>query len=144
MAVTVRIAQQEDADALLGREELDTQVSAECDPGRQAELFAAQPAAHHFPQLMARQVRDLCRFLVARHGGLAAAVWTGLRAARTCSSVLSAPQPLKGMRAACRCASKGRTVAFRAVRRVESEAETGERTVTGLCWRPIGPAGGRA
>ncbi len=62
----------------LGREDLDAQVSAECDPGRLAELFAARPAVRHCPQLMARQVRDLCRFLVARHGGVVVAVWTGL------------------------------------------------------------------
>ncbi|MFF2078519.1 HhH-GPD-type base excision DNA repair protein [Kitasatospora sp. NPDC058162] len=59
----------------LGGEDLDTHRIAQHDPAHLAALFAAPPAVHDSPALMARRVQELCRHLVARHDGRAAAVW---------------------------------------------------------------------
>ncbi|MFB7908282.1 HhH-GPD-type base excision DNA repair protein [Kitasatospora sp. NPDC056076] len=110
MDITVRIAQQPEADALLGRsalalligalldrnmalerafaapltiahrlgrDDLDAQEIAFYRPERLAALFSARPAVHDSPALMARRVQEACRYLLARHGGNAAAVWDG-------------------------------------------------------------------
>ncbi|MDP9181219.1 MAG: Fe-S cluster assembly protein HesB [Actinomycetota bacterium] len=43
-----------------------------------AELFATPPAIHRFPGSMAGRVQDLCRHLIAHHGGRADNVWHGV------------------------------------------------------------------
>ena len=40
-----------------------------------AAVFAGPPALHRYPKSMAKRVQDLCRLLVDRYGGDAAAVW---------------------------------------------------------------------
>ncbi|MFJ9448233.1 HhH-GPD-type base excision DNA repair protein [Kitasatospora sp. NPDC101235] len=115
MDITVRITQQEEADALLSRsvlallvgalldrqipsdqafaapatiarrlgcEDLDANRIAWHDPEHLAALFAARPAVHAYPAAMARRVQDLCRHLVTRHNGRAAAVWEGAATGR--------------------------------------------------------------
>jgi uncharacterized HhH-GPD family protein len=42
-----------------------------------AAVFAVQPAIHRFPGSMAGRVQELCRHLVAHHGGRAEDVWEG-------------------------------------------------------------------
>jgi len=42
-----------------------------------AAVFAVPPAIHRFPGSMAGRVQELCRYLVAQHGGRAADVWEG-------------------------------------------------------------------
>jgi uncharacterized HhH-GPD family protein len=59
----------------LGRD-LDAQELAEYDPDAFAALFAQRPALHRFPGSMAKRVQELCRVLVERYHGDAAAVWT--------------------------------------------------------------------
>ncbi|MGW2545602.1 HhH-GPD-type base excision DNA repair protein [Kitasatospora sp. NPDC001574] len=59
----------------LGADDLHAHRIALHDPGRLAALFAAGPAVHDFPALMARRVQELCRHLVARYEGRATAVW---------------------------------------------------------------------
>jgi uncharacterized HhH-GPD family protein len=44
-----------------------------------AEVFAKPPAIHRFPGSMAGRVQDLCRYLVAHHGGSAENVWKGVK-----------------------------------------------------------------
>jgi len=41
-------------------------------------VFATPPAIHRFPGSMAGRVQDLCRHLVAHHGGRAENVWEGV------------------------------------------------------------------
>lgn len=57
-------------------QDLDARVIAERDDV--PELFARPPAIHRFPGSMASRVQDLCRFLVERYDGDAAAVWSGV------------------------------------------------------------------
>ncbi|MGW6915597.1 HhH-GPD-type base excision DNA repair protein [Kitasatospora sp. NPDC054939] len=59
----------------LGREDLYAQELAFYDPRKLIALFTAPPAVHAFPALTARQVQELCRFLLARYGGDAARLW---------------------------------------------------------------------
>ncbi|MFF4818914.1 HhH-GPD-type base excision DNA repair protein [Kitasatospora sp. NPDC001309] len=66
----------------LGCEDLDADRIAWHDPGHLAALFAARPAVHAYPEVMARRVQELCRHLVARHGGRASAVWEGVATGR--------------------------------------------------------------
>ena len=54
---------------------LDAARIAEADTGELAAVFARPPAVHRFPGSMAGRVQDLCRALVAHHGGRAEAVW---------------------------------------------------------------------
>lgn len=39
------------------------------------KVFATPPAIHRFPGSMAGRVQDLCRYLVAHHGGRAEDIW---------------------------------------------------------------------
>jgi uncharacterized HhH-GPD family protein len=40
-----------------------------------AQMFAGPPALHRYPRSMAKRVQDMCRLLVDRYGGDAAAIW---------------------------------------------------------------------
>ena len=62
--------------------DLDAREIAEYDPEKLSELFATPPALHRFPGSMAGRVQELCKVLVADHGGDAAAVWTGVKDAK--------------------------------------------------------------
>ena len=55
-------------------ERLDAELIAELDPDELAAAFSTKPALHRFPAAMARRTQELCRHLVAEHGG-SAAVW---------------------------------------------------------------------
>src|SRR5919197_2989313 len=55
--------------------ELDAAELADFDLDALAGLFARPPALHRYPRSMAKRVQDLCRLLVDRYGGDAAAVW---------------------------------------------------------------------
>ena len=55
--------------------ELDAAELAGYDLDALAALFARPPALHRYPKSMAKRVQDLCRLLVDRYGGDAAAVW---------------------------------------------------------------------
>lgn len=66
----------------LGCGDLDTDRIAWHDPEDLTALFAARPAVHDSPGLMARRVQELCRHLAARHDGQAAAVWEGATTGR--------------------------------------------------------------
>lgn len=59
----------------MGREDLDAHEIAQYSPSDFAALLAARPAVHEYPAFMARRIQELCRFLVARYDGRAAAVW---------------------------------------------------------------------
>jgi len=48
------------------------------DPEALVAVFAERPALHRFPKAMAARTQELCRALVDRYGGDAAAVWTGV------------------------------------------------------------------
>ncbi len=50
---------------------------AEFGPDELADIFSQRPALHRYPRAMAARVRQLCRLLVDRYGGDAAAVWSG-------------------------------------------------------------------
>jgi uncharacterized HhH-GPD family protein len=54
---------------------LDAADLADYDPEALAALFAGPPALHRYPKSMAKRVQDMCRLLVQRYGGDAAAVW---------------------------------------------------------------------
>ena len=64
----------------LGRR-LDAHDIAAYDPDAFEEIFRTPPALHRFPAAMAKRVQELCRILVDRFDGDAAAVWTGGRRA---------------------------------------------------------------
>ncbi|MGW2539696.1 HhH-GPD-type base excision DNA repair protein [Kitasatospora sp. NPDC001574] len=66
----------------LGRDDLDAQWIAEQDPLRFAAVLAARPTVHDYPALTARRLQEMCRFLLARHDGRAAAVWEGAATGR--------------------------------------------------------------
>jgi uncharacterized HhH-GPD family protein len=55
--------------------DLDAAELAEYDLGALAAVFARPPALHRYPKSMAKRVQDLCRLLLDRYGGDAAAVW---------------------------------------------------------------------
>src|SRR6266508_558500 len=55
--------------------DLDAAELAEYDLDALAAVFAGPPALHRYPKSMAKRVQDLCRLLVDRYGGDAAAVW---------------------------------------------------------------------
>ena len=50
---------------------------AEYDPEALVAVFATPPALHRFPKAMAARVQEVCRVLVERYDGDAAALWTG-------------------------------------------------------------------
>jgi uncharacterized HhH-GPD family protein len=58
----------------LGRR-LDAAELAEMDPDELARVFSQPPALHRFPAANAKRVQELCRLLIADHGGKAANVW---------------------------------------------------------------------
>lgn len=45
------------------------------DPAALVEIFATPPALHRFPKAMADRVQQVCRLLVERYDGDAAALW---------------------------------------------------------------------
>jgi uncharacterized HhH-GPD family protein len=55
--------------------ELDAGDIATRDPDELKLLFAERPALHRFPGSMAARTQDLCRAVVERYGGDAAAIW---------------------------------------------------------------------
>ncbi|MQS16384.1 Fe-S cluster assembly protein HesB [Streptomyces kaniharaensis] len=62
----------------LGRKDLDVhQIASHSQEGFVA-LLAAGPAVHECPAVMARRIQEMCRFLIARYEGQAAAVWEGV------------------------------------------------------------------
>jgi uncharacterized HhH-GPD family protein len=54
---------------------LDAAELASYDADPLAAIFATPPALHRYPKSMAKRVQDMCRLLVDRYGGDAAAVW---------------------------------------------------------------------
>jgi len=56
---------------------LDARNIAERDPDDFAALVRAKPALHRFPSSMANRMQSLCRHVVDRYDGDAAAVWAG-------------------------------------------------------------------
>jgi len=55
---------------------LDAREIADMDAEELAVLFKGPPALHRYPGSMAGRTQDMCRALVERFGGDAAAVWT--------------------------------------------------------------------
>ena len=53
------------------------QELADADPEALVTIFATPPALHRFPKAMAARVQQVCRVLVARYDGDAAALWSG-------------------------------------------------------------------
>ncbi len=51
---------------------------AEFDPEALVVIFATPPALHRFPKAMAARVQEVCRAIVDRHDGDAAAMWAGV------------------------------------------------------------------
>jgi uncharacterized HhH-GPD family protein len=66
----------------LGRP-LDAAELADYDPDALAAVFAGPPALHRYPKSMAKRVQDMCRVLVQRYGGDAAAIWRGVKDGET-------------------------------------------------------------
>ena len=60
-----RLGRDLDATDIVARDDLD-------------KVFATPPAIHRFPGSMAGRVQDLCRHLIAHHGGRAENVWKGV------------------------------------------------------------------
>lgn len=61
----------------LGAPKLDAAVIAGYDPQTLAEIFAAPPSLHRFPQAMAARTQKLCQVIVDDYDGDAAALWRG-------------------------------------------------------------------
>lgn len=61
--------------ARLGHEP-DARELAGCNPEELAAIFAQRPALHRYPRAMAGRVQDMCRLIIERYDGDAAAVWT--------------------------------------------------------------------
>jgi uncharacterized HhH-GPD family protein len=57
--------------------QLDAAAIADADPDAMEELFRRPPALHRFPAANAARAQQLCRILVDRYDGDAAAVWEG-------------------------------------------------------------------
>jgi len=55
---------------------LDAERLATMDPEVLEEAFRRRPSLHRYPASMARRTQDLCRVLVAAHGGDARRVWS--------------------------------------------------------------------
>jgi uncharacterized HhH-GPD family protein len=51
------------------------QELADVDPDALVTIFATPPALHRFPKAMAARVQEVCRVLVERYDGDAAALW---------------------------------------------------------------------
>jgi uncharacterized HhH-GPD family protein len=58
----------------LGHEPTATEL-ADFDPDELVAIFAKPPALHRFPKAMAARVQEVCRALVDRYDGDAAALW---------------------------------------------------------------------
>ena len=56
----------------------DPRAIAAADPAEFAAMAGTPPAIHRFPGSMAGRVQELCRALVERYDGDAAAIWTGV------------------------------------------------------------------
>ena len=54
---------------------LDVGALADMDPDRMAAVFSERPALHRFPAANARRVQALCRLILDRYDGDAAAIW---------------------------------------------------------------------
>jgi uncharacterized HhH-GPD family protein len=61
---------------------LDARTIADYDADKLEEIFRTPPALHRFPAAMAKRVQTLCRILVERYDGDAAAVWAGARSGK--------------------------------------------------------------
>jgi uncharacterized HhH-GPD family protein len=59
--------------------EPDAQELAGYDPEALTAVFSERPALHRFPKAMAARVQEVCRMLVERYDGDAAALWSGVR-----------------------------------------------------------------
>jgi len=58
---------------------LDADAIAAMPPADVEAAFRAKPALHRFPAAMAKRTHALCREIVERYGGDAAAVWKGAK-----------------------------------------------------------------
>src|SRR5579875_3686683 len=56
--------------------EPDARELAEYDPEALAGVFAQRPALHRYPRAMAGRVQEMCRLIIRRYDGDAAALWT--------------------------------------------------------------------
>ncbi len=79
---------------------LDPGRLARLDPAELGALFAAPPAIHRFPQMMAERVRALCQVVVERHQGDAARIWREVPTARELRARLAALPGLGPMKVA--------------------------------------------
>ncbi len=61
----------------LGVARLDAAAIAELDADQLVAAFVRPPALHRYPAAMAGRVQDMCRMVVADHGGRADQVWSG-------------------------------------------------------------------
>jgi uncharacterized HhH-GPD family protein len=59
----------------IGVTTLDAAALAEHDPETLTAAFAKTPVVHRYPKAMAARTQDLCRLLVAKYDGSAAALW---------------------------------------------------------------------
>ena len=59
----------------LGGEPLDAAALADMDNGELTAAFVTPPALHRYPAAMAARVQQLCRMVVADHGGEAERIW---------------------------------------------------------------------
>ena len=75
------------------RTSLDAAEIADHDPEAFVKLMAGQPALHRYPASMAVRVQALCRVVVERYGGDAAALW---RTAGTGRELLARLRALPG------------------------------------------------
>ena len=79
---------------------LDPERLARLDPQELGALFAAPPAIHRFPQMMAQRVRALCQAVVERHQGDAGRIWRDVATARELRARLAALPGLGPMKVA--------------------------------------------
>ena len=77
----------------MGRTSLDAAEIADYDPEAFVKLMAGPPALHRYPASMAVRVQALCRVVVERYGGDAAALW---RTAGTGKELLARLRALPG------------------------------------------------
>jgi uncharacterized HhH-GPD family protein len=75
------------------RTSLDAAEIAGYDPEAFVKLMAGPPALHRYPAAMAERVQALCRLVVERYGGDAAALW---RTAGTGTELLARLRALPG------------------------------------------------
>jgi uncharacterized HhH-GPD family protein len=75
------------------RTSLDAAAIADWDPEAFVKLMAGPPALHRYPAAMAERIQALCRVVVERYGGDAAALW---RTAGTGKELLARLRALPG------------------------------------------------